>query len=226
MELFEAIYLRQSIGKVKPDPVPRELVEKMLAAAVQAPNHHHVRPWRFVVLAGSGRERLGEVMAQSMKRRDPNVREEALAAERAKPLRAPRLIAVGVDTPHEPKVLEIENICAAAAAQAQAIQRPYPRTAVKRTNTPSRKARRSTRPAAASSVKCVITSRRPGRLRAAKRRSASDWRGPSATSDTPATRAPGRAARAIWVITRSGSGRSEEHTSELQSPTNLVCRLL
>ena len=116
MELFEAIYLRQSIGKVKPDPVPRELVEKMLAAAVQAPNHHHVRPWRFVVLTGSGRERLGEVMAQSVKRRDPIVREESLAAERAKPLRAPLLIAVGVDTPHEPKVLEIENICAAAAA--------------------------------------------------------------------------------------------------------------
>ena len=32
MDLFEAIYLRQSIGKVKPDPVPRELIEKMLAA--------------------------------------------------------------------------------------------------------------------------------------------------------------------------------------------------
>jgi len=116
MELFEAIYLRQSIGKVKPDPVPRELLEKMLAAAVQAPNHYHVRPWRFVVLTGSGRERLGEMMAQSVKRRDPHAREEALAAERAKPLRAPALIAVGVDKPGEPKVLEIENVCAAAAA--------------------------------------------------------------------------------------------------------------
>src|SRR5256885_4589744 len=28
-----------------------------------------------------------------------------------------------------------------------------------------------------------------------------------------------------WV-TQAGSGRSEEHTSELQSPCNLVCRLL
>ena len=38
MELFEAIYLRQSIGKVKPDPVPRELIEKMLAAAAATQN--------------------------------------------------------------------------------------------------------------------------------------------------------------------------------------------
>lgn len=116
MELFEAIYLRQSTGKVKPDPVPREWVEKMLAAAVQAPNHYHVRPWRFVVLTSAGRERLGEVMAQSVKRRNPDARVEALAAERAKFLRAPVLIAVGVDKPGEPKVLEVENICAAAAA--------------------------------------------------------------------------------------------------------------
>ena len=116
MELFEAIYLRQSTGKVKPDPVPRELIAKMLGAGVQAPNHYHVRPWRFVVLAGSARERLGEVMAQALKKREPAARDEALAAERAKPLRAPVLIAVGVDKPGEPRVLEIENVCATAAA--------------------------------------------------------------------------------------------------------------
>jgi nitroreductase len=116
MELFEAIYRRQSTGKVRPDPVPREWIEKMLGAGVQAPNHHKVRPWRFVVLTGPARERLGEAMAQALKRRDPNAKEEALAAERAKPLRSPVLIAVGVDRPGEPKVLEIENVCAAAAA--------------------------------------------------------------------------------------------------------------
>ena len=39
-----------------------------------------------------------------------------LEKERAKPLRAPVLIAVGVDKPVDPRVLEIENICAVAAA--------------------------------------------------------------------------------------------------------------
>src|SRR5262249_61700875 len=32
--------------------------------------------------------------------------------------------------------------------------------------------------------------------------------------------------RALWVISDEASRRSEEHTSELQSLTNLVCRLL
>ena len=116
MDVLEAIQLRQSIGKVKPDPVSRELIERLLSAAVQAPNHYKVRPWRFVVLTGAARERLGEVMAEALHQHDPNATEEALAKERAKPLRAPVLIAVGVDKPNLPKVVEIENICAAAAA--------------------------------------------------------------------------------------------------------------
>src|SRR6266850_3209682 len=59
-------------------------------------------------------------------------------------------------------------------------------------------------------------------LDAARRRS---WRGgprPAAGSEAPGVRAAGetRAHRS------PGGARSEEHTSELQSPCNLVCRLL
>ena len=116
MDLIEGICSRQSIAKVKPDPVPHKLIEQMLEAAVQAPNHHKVRPWRFVVLAGEARYRLGEVMAQSMQERNPDTMEQALEVERARPLRAPLLIAVAADLPSSPREVEIENICAAAAA--------------------------------------------------------------------------------------------------------------
>lgn len=116
MDVFEAIYHRRSNGKVKPDPVPRELIEKLLDAAVQAPNHYKVRPWRFVVLMGEGRNKLGEVMAASQQERHPEFPPEAFDKCRGLPLRAPVVIAVGVDKPGEPKVLEIENVCAAAAA--------------------------------------------------------------------------------------------------------------
>jgi nitroreductase len=116
MDVLEAIRFRQSTGKVKPDPIPRELIETLLNAAVQAPNHHTVRPWRFVVLTGAVRARLGQAMADRLKAEKPDVSEANLDIERAKPLRAPVLIAVGVDKPSLPKVLEMENICAAAAA--------------------------------------------------------------------------------------------------------------
>jgi nitroreductase len=75
-----------------------------------------LRPWRFVVLAGKSRDALGEIMAQELKKRSPDVPEAGLVKERLKPLRAPVLIAVGVDKLADPRVPEIENICAAAAA--------------------------------------------------------------------------------------------------------------
>jgi nitroreductase len=116
MDTLEAIHTRQSIGQVKPDPVSRDLLDQILSAAVQAPNHYKVRPWRFVVLTGAGRERLGEAMAQSTKAAKPEAPEEELQKDREKPLRAPVVIAVAVDKPALPKVKEIENVCAAAAA--------------------------------------------------------------------------------------------------------------
>ncbi len=116
MELFEALHTRQSVSKVRPDPVPRELIEKLLAAAAQAPNHHKVRPWRFIVLTGAARERLGEAMGQGLLSRNPQAMPESVAAERAKPLRAPVLIVVAADKPSQAKIVDIENVSAASAA--------------------------------------------------------------------------------------------------------------
>ena len=120
MNTLDAITSRQSIGKVKPDPVRREIIEKLLSAAAQAPSHYKVRPWRFVVLIEAARDRLGEVMAEAFIEKfpdlPPDAQAKAMEKERSKPLRSPLLIAVGVDKPAESKVIEIENVCAAAAA--------------------------------------------------------------------------------------------------------------
>jgi len=116
MDVITAIHTRHSQGKVKPDSLPRGMIEELLSAAVQAPNHFKVRPWRFVVLTGQGREALGDVMARVFSAKFPDVPAEALVKERQKPLRAPVIIAAAVDKPIEPKVNEIENISAVSAA--------------------------------------------------------------------------------------------------------------
>lgn len=116
MEVLEAIHQRHMDANVKQDAVPRVLIEKLLSAAVQAPNHYKVRPWRFVVLSGNGLRQLGDAMAASSAERQPDLPFEALEKIRVLPFRAPLVIAVGVDTPSEAKVSQIENIVAAAAA--------------------------------------------------------------------------------------------------------------
>lgn len=116
MDAIDAIHGRQTIKNVKPQALPRELVERLLSAGAQAPNHHKVRPWRFVVLTGDGRQKLGDVMAASFLSRNPAAPPEGLDKTRALPLRAPVVIAIGVDKPAESKIIEIENVSSASAA--------------------------------------------------------------------------------------------------------------
>jgi nitroreductase len=116
MDILETIKTRHSISKVKTDVLPHDLIVQLLDAGNQAPNHYKVRPWRFVVLTGNGRNRLGDVMAASLRTRQPDLPPEGLDKTRALPLRAPVVIAVGVDKPTETKVLELENYSAVSAA--------------------------------------------------------------------------------------------------------------
>jgi nitroreductase len=48
--LFEIMYSLRSMRRLKPDPVPDELVWKLLDAAVQAPSGGNTQPWRFLVV--------------------------------------------------------------------------------------------------------------------------------------------------------------------------------
>lgn len=117
MELQTAIHTRVSVSKVKSEELSRPMVERLLDAGNQAPNHYRVRPWRFFVLTGEARARLGEAMAASQRDRQPDLPSEALARTRSLPLRAPLVLAVSVDEPApDTKAIGIENICAAAAA--------------------------------------------------------------------------------------------------------------
>jgi nitroreductase len=102
---------------MKPDPVARDVIERLLEAGNQAPNHHRVRPWRFFVLTGEARDRLGAIFAASQRDRQPDLPPEAYDKTRALPRRAPVVIAVAVDKPApDSKSIEIENVAAVAAA--------------------------------------------------------------------------------------------------------------
>ncbi|WP_324617846.1 nitroreductase family protein [Cohnella cholangitidis] len=91
--LEEIIQGRRSIGKVKDDPVPRELIEKLLEAATWAPSHHATEPWKFVVMTGGGRRVLGQAYADiaedTMQDLAGEDRKQRLEKEVAKAFRAP-----------------------------------------------------------------------------------------------------------------------------------------
>ena len=48
--LFEAIYSQRAIREFKPDPVPDEVVHKLIEAATKAPSGSNRQSWKFLVI--------------------------------------------------------------------------------------------------------------------------------------------------------------------------------
>jgi len=115
MNAIELLATRASNGKLgEPAPGP-EVVDELLAAALRAPDHGGLRPWRVLVVRGAGRERLGRLMRERLARAEPDASEERLARAERKPLRAPLiLVVVAAPRPH-PKAPEIEQLLSAGA---------------------------------------------------------------------------------------------------------------
>lgn len=49
-EFWRTLLGRRSIRRYRPDPVPRGVIERLLTAAIWAPNAHNRQAWRFAVL--------------------------------------------------------------------------------------------------------------------------------------------------------------------------------
>ena len=64
MDVFEAFERRHSVRSFRPDPVPQEILERIVRAASLAPSAMNEQPWRFYVTTGETRRQVGEAMAQ------------------------------------------------------------------------------------------------------------------------------------------------------------------
>ena len=65
MELWQAITERKSVRVFKPDPVPRELIEKVLGAGMLAPSSANMQPWDIVVIGGEEKDKLSQLLLQA-----------------------------------------------------------------------------------------------------------------------------------------------------------------
>jgi nitroreductase len=116
MDALELMLNRESALKLGPPGPSAEDLQRMFDSAVRAPDHGRLRPWHFVVIAADRREAFGQVMAESLLRRDPAASEEALRKERDKAFRAPVIVVVAAKMRRGHKIPEIEQIASASAA--------------------------------------------------------------------------------------------------------------
>ncbi|MEM7025894.1 MAG: nitroreductase [Pseudomonadota bacterium] len=119
MDTLAALSTRHSVAPAFLDgPGPDDqALNEILATGACAPDHGRLRPWRFLVIRGAARERLAGVFADALAKRVPETTPEAVAELRAKPLRAPVIVAVVATLdPHHPKIPEFEQVLSAGAA--------------------------------------------------------------------------------------------------------------
>lgn len=123
MDIVDFLKARGSTPwRVLGDPGPTaEEIQEFLAAAVTAPDHGAIRPWRFIVVRGDARGAMGEVFTQALLKRKPDADEATVEKDRDRMRRVPLLIVVAASIREDhPKVPPSEQLVATGLA-AQAI---------------------------------------------------------------------------------------------------------
>ncbi|MFM7707459.1 MAG: nitroreductase [Gammaproteobacteria bacterium] len=114
--VLAAIEARRSTKKFSDLPPTRAQLESLLRAAVCAPDHGRLAPWRFAVLQGPSRAVFADALAAALRGRMPEVAADAVEREREKAFRSPVLIVVSAHAEPHPKVPEVEQWVAVGAA--------------------------------------------------------------------------------------------------------------
>ncbi|TLZ53581.1 MAG: hypothetical protein E6K22_07505 [Gammaproteobacteria bacterium] len=84
MQAIDVLLTRRS-ARTLAEPGPDEgALGLIFASAAHAPDHGRLRPWRFVLVRGAARERLGKLFAEHARRVRPELSAEALERERVK----------------------------------------------------------------------------------------------------------------------------------------------
>lgn len=105
----------------EPAPSKAEL-DIMFKAALRAPDHAMLRPWRYSVFQGESLKKLGEMFVQAKLACDPHVDPVVLDKLRKNTLRAPMVIIASVVITEHPKVPEVEQVLSMGASVQNLLQ--------------------------------------------------------------------------------------------------------
>lgn len=116
-DAIQLLKTRRSVAPhllTEPGPRPDEL-DTLLTIAARVPDHGRLTPWRFVVIEGEARRRIGQAIAAAFKADQPDADETRIAPERDRLARAPLVVAVVSRAQPHVKIPEWEQILSAGA---------------------------------------------------------------------------------------------------------------
>lgn len=113
MQAMELLLGRNSHARLV-EPAPEgQVMERIYQAALRAPDHARLTPWRLIEFRGQALDELGEIYAQAKLCQDPGASFEDLTRLRNMTHRAPLVIAVIAKIQEHPKVPKSEQVLSA-----------------------------------------------------------------------------------------------------------------
>lgn len=127
MQALELLLGRSSQPRLKEPAPDAKALENIKRAALKAPDHAALTPWRFIICTGEGRARLGEIYRQAAI--SAKMSEKDIERAPQLPLRAPMVIVAISQYQEHPKVPWVEQVastsCAIHAMQMAAFSQGY-----------------------------------------------------------------------------------------------------
>jgi len=118
MSVLDVLLARRSIPAqclTGPGPDDAQLAVA-LDAAMRAPDHGRMLPWRFKLIRGAAKDRFADILVAAALAHDPATPQRQLDKIRSRPQHAPLVIAVSARFRDNPKVPEIEQTIAVGDA--------------------------------------------------------------------------------------------------------------
>jgi nitroreductase len=86
MDVFEALYTTRAMRRVRPDPIPTDVQQRILDAAIRAPSGGNAQNWRFLLVDDPGvRGELAPIYKDCIDRLWVTIYAERVAAAQADP---------------------------------------------------------------------------------------------------------------------------------------------
>lgn len=116
MDALTALTTRTSQGALTEPAPSSDVLNTAFQAALRAPDHRLLRPWRYLVIEGEARQRLGELFLQAGLQDNPALTEVEQQRLLKMPLRAPMIVVAITVAKDDPKVPLVEQVLSTGAA--------------------------------------------------------------------------------------------------------------
>ena len=116
MDTLKALQTRNSIPFLTEPAPTSEQMQEIYKGALRAPDHARLRPWKFIEVRSSSREKLANIFISASKKLNDNLDDEDIDKLRNAPLRAPMIIVLAANIKEHPKVPKIEQIISLGAS--------------------------------------------------------------------------------------------------------------